>query len=123
MSAKNKVTPPASTKMKMSDLRAGPAKVELIHPLNGNTGIYLTLRTPYSPEVKAALKVFMDSEKEAIDNARVLSAYIKEWDEEAFELPLTEDNVIAFFTDDDNAWVIVALNHLLESPTTYFKKK
>lgn len=50
------------------------ARVELIHPTKGATGVFLTIRAPHHPEVKAALHRIADSRNTAMLKRRTFKA-------------------------------------------------
>jgi len=109
------------SKFKIKQLAAvDTIDMELIHPKHGATGIVLKAAGPTHPVWKEALKVWRESEDTEADNLALLSACVLAWDEEAFELPYTTENVIAVLGSEENTWIVNQVGQTVRDHTKFF---
>ena len=110
-------------KFKISQLAAKPIEVELVHPVHGETGIMFNLVGPHSKVFQDAKEVYVASEGTAADNFRLMSACVIGWDEEAMEMPWSEENSFKFFSNEANIWAIHFLTPIIKDEMNFYPKK
>jgi len=50
----------------------------------------------------------------------LFAACVVGWDEEAFELPFTKENVIATFSKTENQWMVLNIVPFIREATNFF---
>ncbi len=91
------------SKFKIKTLAAKPTDFELVHPVHKETGIMISMRGPHSKEWREAFDKYKDDEKNG--SLELMVAAIVGWDEDAFELPCTPENVKTVLADPVNEWI------------------
>lgn len=94
--------------------------LELVHPKHGATGIMLKAAGPTHPAWKEALDVWRKSEDTEADNLELLASTVLGWDEDAFELPYTKENVIAVLGAEENTWIVNQVGATVRDHTKFF---
>jgi hypothetical protein len=107
-------------KFKITQLAAKPIKVELVHPTQGETGIFVDLVGPHSKQFHTAFEAFEASEQKQEDNLKLFASCFIGWDDEAFEMPFSAENALAFFSNSDNAWAANFIAPILKDANRFF---
>lgn len=111
------------SKFKISQLAAKPIEVELVHPVHGETGIIFNVVGPHSKVFQDAKDVYINSDGNATDNFKLMSACIIGWDEEAMEMPWSTENSFKFFSTEENIWAIHFLTPIIKDEINFYSKK
>lgn len=114
------VTP--KQKFKISQLAAKPITVELVHPVAGETGIFLSVCGPHSPKLRAAFAEYNSKEtKSDKDHTDLIAGMVMDWDVEAFELPYSDENAKIVFAQVENSWIVEQLAPMVRDYTLFFR--
>lgn len=108
-------------KFKVSQLAAKPIDVELKHPTEGDTGIFVKIVGPQSKQFRDALAKFEESEGTADDNLDLFAACFVGWDEEAFEQEFSNEAARHFLKAPENAWAANFLIAIIKDHTQFFR--
>ena len=126
--------------MELSTLRANPtAEVELIHPLEGPTGVFITLASRDHPDVRAVASGIADKrlamlsrrggkapkfEDMEAESLQVLLASVQGWRGIVVEgepWPCTPENIRTLLGGNDS-WIRRQLNAAQEDEALFFEK-
>lgn len=111
-------------KFKVSQLAAKAIEVELVHPTAGETGIKVKLLGPHSQQVRDAYAKYHAIETPSDgDEYELLAGCFAGWDEEAFEMEFSKENVIKFFSNPENSWAAQSVAPTLKDPNAFFRPK
>lgn len=110
-------------KFKLSQLAAvDTVQKELIHPKHGDTGIFVTLAGPTHPAWKAALEIYNGTEGDQNERGlKLFASSVLGWDEEAMEMPYSQENALALFKDPKHEWMARQLTDAVLDNTTFFQ--
>ena len=109
-------------KFKIMDLAAKPIERELIHPVHGETGIIVKLVGPHSQQFRDLQKRLAEAKEVTTEtNYEVIASLIVGWDEEAFEMPCTPENVRDYIFAPENQWVSNFLSEFITDQFQFFR--
>jgi len=107
------------------DLAAKPKKVNLVHPVLGETDIWVEVVGPQSKQFRSALKAFEalpEAEQSTAEaNLKFLSACVVGWDSEAFGEVHTPEAAERLFTEPENGWMVAFLTPIIQDHAKFFR--
>lgn len=107
-------------------LAAQPLNVHLVHPVLGDTGIFVKVVGPQSKQFRDALTHFEslseEQQKDPVENARVFTSCILSWDPEDFGEPFSVEAAIRIFLEPENSWIANFLTKVVKDHTLFFRK-
>jgi hypothetical protein len=113
--------------MHINDLLSGPAKMELIHPVGGATGCFLTLVGLESKQAREAAKKANRSTttvfEEAEEDLKVAAACVIGWDaefEEAFGI-YTPERAVEILLMPEAGWMTEQIGAFIRNRTNFFR--
>ena len=116
-------------KLKISQMKASPMELDLIHPLKdfndpvtGTTGAIVTLVGYHSPEFQVAYDKFKASEKTDQDNITLAASMIIGWND-SFDDEFSQEAVINFLSPPENKWASDQIAAFIRDPLKFYKKK
>lgn len=119
------------SKMTLNDLRPTTKKIELIHPTQGNTGIYVELvgqdSKAFRERSKALMKQRLAEGKDAKidvdqlekDNADLAATCVVGWDEEVFG-PFSKEKAREIMGDPELTWIREQVEEAVKERTNFF---
>ena len=110
-------------KFRVSQLAAKPIDIELVHPVMGETGIFIKLAGPHSPQFQAARKAYQASEGKEEDGVRLFSSCVIGWDTEAMESEWSVENAFNYFNQPENSWAVEFLTPVIKDEMRFYEKK
>lgn len=121
------------TKKKLSDLKAKPYTLKLVHPEYGDTGATITI-VSYNNNLFVRKQLEMNQSYANVNEADITldtkinimaelnASVVVDWDEDFFEKEFTTENVVELFKDNENSWIVAQVKEALEKSENFFPK-
>lgn len=109
------------SQFKINQLAAKPIELSLIHPTQGDTGIIVKMVGPHSTQFREANKKFKDTEMSEKDFVEFVASTVTGWDEDAFEMPCSHENVVAALAAPENEWIVVQVMKKFNDSLAFFQ--
>jgi hypothetical protein len=121
------------SKFSLADLKPTSAKMELIHPVEGATGVFVELTGQDSMSFRTISKKLMkqrlaqgsdakiDVDKLEKDNAELAASCIVGWDEEVFG-EFSPEKAKEFMMDPELSWMREEIEAFVKTRTNFFRR-